>query len=371
MIKVAIIQRILPHYRIPFFEDLFYLAEKKNIQISLYYGQGTKEEKSKGDEVSWDKGIQIKNKYLKVKNKYLNYQPCFFASRKADLIITEQATRNLLTPLLLAFKKNQQKIALWGHGKNFQDKNAKSKNEVVKQRFNKKVDYFFAYNDLSKKVMIENGIEENKITSVMNSIDTDLLKNDLANVTNTEISNFMKSHQLTEGKTAVFCSSMYPEKLLEDLIEASNQITKKIPKFKLLMIGSGPDLPIVQNAANENEHIIYLGKLYGKEKALAYRCSDIMMNPGLVGLNILDSFIAEIPMITTDYPFHSPEIDYLVNHENGILCSKTDYVNTITDLLSNHKLTTLKSGCYKSAQLYTIKNMANNFLSGIQKCLQY
>ena len=44
-----------------------------------------------------------------------------------------------------------------------------------------------------------------------------------------------------------------------------------------------------------------------------------MINPGLVGLSIIDSFAAGIPIITTTSKIHSPEISYLQHNYNGLI----------------------------------------------------
>jgi glycosyltransferase involved in cell wall biosynthesis len=94
--------------------------------------------------------------------------------------------------------------------------------------------------------------------------------------------------------------------------------------------------------------------------------------PGLVGLAVLDSFALQTPTVTTHYPFHSPEIEYLENGVNGIIAANTlqDYAQAVTDLLQNDaKRRQLVEGCKISATKYTIDQMVNNYAGGILKCL--
>lgn len=44
----------------------------------------------------------------------------------------------------------------------------------------------------------------------------------------------------------------------------------------------------------------------------------VFLMPGLVGLAILDAGAAGLPLVTTDYPWHSPEIAYLDPGVNGL-----------------------------------------------------
>jgi hypothetical protein len=53
--------------------------------------------------------------------------------------------------------------------------------------------------------------------------------------------------------------------------------------------------------------------------------------PGLVGLVIIDNFVTQLPMFTTDNNnnIHSPEVSYLQNDVNGVMTANTldDYVD--------------------------------------------
>ena len=62
-----------------------------------------------------------------------------------------------------------------------------------------------------------------------------------------------------------------------------------------------------------------MGFLDLKSKAPWFAISDLMINPGLVGLSIIDSFAAGLPIITTNISTHSPEISYLQNNYNGLI----------------------------------------------------
>lgn len=95
--------------------------------------------------------------------------------------------------------------------------------------------------------------------------------------------------------------------------------------------------------------------------------------PGLVGLVVLDSFALQTPMISTDYPFHSPEIEYLEDKKNGLIVPNNldTYSSSVAQLLLDEmKLSKLKSGCRAAAAKYNLSQMVDNFTMGIKCCLQ-
>jgi glycosyltransferase involved in cell wall biosynthesis len=96
--------------------------------------------------------------------------------------------------------------------------------------------------------------------------------------------------------------------------------------------------------------------------------------PGLVGLVVVDSFALGVPLVTTDYPFHSPEIDYLKDGENGSIVHCGDdaapYANAVVELLRKpERIAVLKDGAVRSAEQHTIETMATSFADGVMRCL--
>jgi len=121
-----------------------------------------------------------------------------------------------------------------------------------------------------------------------------------------------------------------------------------------------------------NDWAHYLGVRNGVEKVRALAACDIMLNPGLVGLGILDSFVCGVPLVTTDCGLHSPEVAYLKSGKNGLMTGDRmeTYVEAVIDLLeSPARLQELSSGCRSSAIEYSVLNMARNFADGVERCL--
>jgi glycosyltransferase involved in cell wall biosynthesis len=98
----------------------------------------------------------------------------------------------------------------------------------------------------------------------------------------------------------------------------------------------------------------------------------VMLNPGMVGLGILDSFVAKLPMVTSMCGSHSPEIAYLENGVNGLMtvADVNHYADAVVDLLKDEtKYRTLQEGCARSAENISLPKMANRFCDGIERCL--
>ncbi|MEN9855354.1 MAG: hypothetical protein RLZZ157_480 [Pseudomonadota bacterium] len=182
--------------------------------------------------------------------------------------------------------------------------------------------------------------------------------------------------QLVDGSAnvGVFVGGLYKEKRLEFLIAACDLIRSAVPDFHVIVIGTGPDAHILEAAAALRPWLHILGPKFGMEKTELVSLGKVWLMPGLVGLAILDSFAYELPLITTDLPYHSPEIDYLEDGVNGVIVRESDsaanYARAVIQLLQDDVLhQKLVTGGIASRTKYSIEEMARRFSEGVISAL--
>jgi len=373
MKNVTIIQRVLPHYRLPFFRKMHGNLRENDINMKLIYGQeypGTVPQTVPLDE-PW--AFKVRNTYLKIPGIELVWQPCLKNIKGSDLIVIEQANRLVVNYLLLSgLAAKKSKIAFWGHGKNLQLANTNGMREPFKRFFVNKADWWFAYTEMSAKFVEERGFPRNKITIVNNSIDTVSLATACNDITDEDISRVKKEIGINSANVCVYCGGMYGEKKLHFLIESCLLLREMIPDFHMIFIGDGPLQQLISDACASHSWMHYVGPKYGNERVPYLKTAKAILMPGPVGLVVIDSFMACVPLITTHIPFHGPEIYYLENNKNGVI---TNYeVNAYASevacyLRSPEKQDQLKKGCAESSRFYSMDNMVNNFTSGVTACL--
>jgi len=371
MKTVIVLERALKKYRVPFYELLRSRLAGAGILLKLIHGKEEGQEIGKRDTGYLEWAIEMKNLYLPFG---FIWQPCARQLKNADLVIIEQANRFLLNYVLM-FKRlfSPQRIAFLGHGLTLQKPRASVSN-VFKKLMIKNVDWWFAYTQEVAKFIISRGFPADKVTVFQNTIDTRVLLEVKERLTQDSLDVIKKKISLGDGPVGIFCGGMYPEKRIQFLLAACKNIKRYFPAFEMIFLGGGPDAHLVIESSRKNSWIHYIGPCFGEEKVPYFMLADIFLMPGLVGLGVLDSFVFGTPMATTDYPFHSPEIGYIKNGENGII-TRNDlqgYVNGIKDILNDkNKLDELKSGCKKSAGEYTLEKMVDRFADGIERCLNY
>jgi glycosyltransferase involved in cell wall biosynthesis len=373
--KVVIFQYRLLHYRVKLFEKMRTLLAARDIDLHVVYAQPAPRELSRNDEGQLSWATKVKNTYIDIGGKDLVWQPFPSEMKDADLVIVMQENRILSNyPLLHSRFWSRRKIAYWGHGKNFQSVIPSGFREKWKNIMITKIDWWFAYTQLTVDILLKANYPENKITRLDNAIDTSSFKADLATWSEDEVINSKNQLGISQmAPVALYCGSLYPEKRLELLIKSSDLVREKIPDFCLLVIGNGPSMSLMQEAAKTRPWLHLLGTCSGVKKALYFRMADLMLNPGLVGLHIVDAFCSGLVMITTETARHSPEVAYLRNGENGIYAgdSPAEYSKAVIDVISDSaRLNLMKQAALADSEKYTIDNMVTNFVNGIESALK-
>jgi glycosyltransferase involved in cell wall biosynthesis len=366
--KVLIIQEHMPAFRVPFYERLRELLAGRGVELRLVYAPNQRNTFLKG-ELEWAEPVPIR--WIGP----LGWQPVLGLCRGCDLVVIQQETKYAVNPLLQAWSAlGGPKVAYWGHGKNFQKAAENGIGGFVKNLLAKRVDWWFAYNDLSAKVVAGLGFPCERITSVGNAVDTAGMRKRLETLDPSEVSALREAHGIRSQNIAVYTGGLYPNKRIGFLLEAAAKIREAIPDFELIIIGGGPQRAKVAEAARQNPWIHDIGPKDDHGKVPFWAMAKLLLMPGLVGLVVVDSFALGVPLVTTDYPFHSPEIDYLRDGENGcvVACGEdsSGYADGVVALLRDpQRITALKEEAIRSSGLHTIEHMAENFANGVMRCL--
>lgn len=373
MKQVLIIQAVIKQYRVPFYDVLARILADQDVSLKVLYSDPNEVEARKGDNSELGPAIGTKVSGYWFASGRLLWQPVFRDVWKSDLIIVECANKHLINPVLLLLSKMRvTKTAFWGHGRNRQGDSG-AFTERLKRLMVKFPEWWFAYTEGTGEYVAAAGFPRDRITNVQNSIDTSAFRDALSSVTGGQITDVRRSWGISQNAfVGLFCGSLYPHKKLEFLIEAAQIVKSQLPDFHLLIVGTGPQRDVLDAASRQHDWIHPLGARFDHEKATLFKCADVFLMPGLVGLSILDSFTAGLPLLTTDIPIHSPEIEYLKQNFNGAITpfEPKAYAQAIVQLANDPpRLARLRDGARRSASLYGIEAMAASFAEGVLRCL--
>jgi L-malate glycosyltransferase len=374
MKKVVICQHRLLHYRVKFFDKLREECAKRDIELILVHGQATERELTKQDEgyLSW--ALKVKNKILALGRRDIIWQPLPVNKGEVDLIILMQENRILSNyQVLLNSLWSDYKVAYWGHGANFQSDSPNGILERWKKLLIHAVDWWFAYTDVTVEILRSQGYASDQITCLNNAIDNKEFASLIEGIDNSQVDNYLNEHGLSSSDhIAIYCGSLYPDKKIDYMISAADQVKAELPSFQLVVIGDGPSAKEIIEAAKTRNWLKWLGVRKGLEKAIVFKAADVVFNPGAVGLHVLDAFSSGTPMITTKDAKHGPEISYLKDGVNGMLVSgePREYANAVISLLKDKALLNkISRNALDDAAFFSLDNMVVNFVNGVDRCL--
>jgi glycosyltransferase involved in cell wall biosynthesis len=362
----------MPQWRLDFFDRLRGTLDQCGIELNVMYGRLQNENASKRDEVTLSWGIFRDNSVLHTRFGDIVWQPAMDLAWNHDLVIVNQHNRLVVNHALMALRPlHRFKLGLWGHGVNLQDR-ADSAGNRMKRMLMRRCDWWFAYTEGVKRTVTANGFPEERITVVQNAIDTAGLATAYQALPADAGALVRRDLGIADGPVGIYCGGMYAEKRIPFLIEAASALRQREPGFHLIVVGDGPDGRIVREFAATHPWVHPVGPLFGVERVPYFAAADVFLMPGLVGLAVLDSFALETPMITTNYPYHSPEIEYLVNGENGFITANDlgSYVDRVASLLAApRELSALRAGCRASYPWYSLEEMVRRFAGGVTSAL--
>lgn len=362
------------HYRVPLFERMHRLCAALGIQLDIVYGQPSTVDELRGDFAELSCGLKIRNRYWSVFGRELVWQRLPESIYVADMVILPQENRILSNyPMLLRRMAFEGALAYWGHGRNFQSRSPSGLRERWKKATLNRVDWWFTYTNLSALTVQQNGVPEHSITVLNNSIDTRLFRDDLAAVSPGMLADLRQQYGVDlSAPVGLYCGSLNDEKRLDVLVAATDKIRAAHPNFHLFVLGAGPGAPYIAEAFRSRPGRHYVGETRGIKKAGYFKLAHVILNPGLVGLSIVDAFCAGLPLVTMEGSKHSPEIAYLHNEVNGLITkdSVDAYADRVISLFHEHQNRfILSANAAAAAQQYSIENMAENFVNGIAECL--
>jgi glycosyltransferase involved in cell wall biosynthesis len=147
------------------------------------------------------------------------------------------------------------------------------------------------------------------------------------------------------------------------VIDSSFELQRRIPDFRLLVIGEGSERERLQQKYKDSG-VIFVGRKEGKEKATYLRVSTILMIPRGIGLVALDGISAKVPIVSLKGNFHGPESVYLIDGESVYFANSEEAFVEKCELLIRQSQNVLSEPNYQQIE-YSVQEMAEAFFNAI------
>ncbi|PZF11071.1 hypothetical protein DEJ25_11870 [Curtobacterium sp. MCPF17_011] len=361
--RFAIVQEYIPAYRVRLFESMAAAAAANGDELLVYAGApaGSLAQRNDGVEGQpWSR--RIRQREFRVSGRRITLRMLPKAVRRADLIVVEQARRNLDLPMLLLWPGTARKVAMWGHGEDVV-KTPTSFERIYSIALLRRAAWFFAYTASGVDWAARIGIDRSKTTVLRNSIDVVQLRRDLDEVRPSV------DHVPFQ---AAFIGGLDASKRIAELIEIATLIKDVQPGFRLVVVGDGELRDSVLAACEQFAWIDYRGTLSGESKARVLLESDVLLLPGRVGLVALDSLVAGRPIVTLSSSLHAPEYEYLDPQETCLVAESVEEAARQTSALlaDRRALAAMQTRCQEAAASYSVEDMTSRFLGGLERAIK-
>ncbi|MDP4175501.1 MAG: glycosyltransferase family 4 protein [Bacteroidota bacterium] len=322
---IYVIQRELPHYRIPFFLELSKLADIKVLYCKSSFDTANTKVAGRYQDACKDDIFHRVKGLFPTLNPYVSYlcTTWLIIKDRPSIIIHEMSLSIINVYFIpLIAKLLNIKLIWWGHGYNRFDKTGnlilKRKLRILLHRSSKAS---IVYSQKGKLFLTEFGIDPKKIFVAWNTTDTkEFERCSLLNIP--ALSKEIKNPEGNREISFVYIARLIKEKKPLFVAELFLRLAVKYSRCKFHIIGSGPEENYLNRllASRRYENIYFHGAITDTRIIATILSScDAMISPGYLGLNIIDALANGIPVIAVkdgiSGVFHSPEIEYIENEE--------------------------------------------------------
>lgn len=290
--SVGLIQRVLPNYRAPFFNNL---GKACKGGLGVFTGQPRPEEIIKTinqlDHASVTQGVNWhlfhESLYLCIQLGLLNW----LKTLDPDVLIVEANPRYLRTPAAERWmhRKNRPVIG-WGLGAPSLSGPLSSIRRFFRQRFIQQFDALITYSQTGAEEYAQLGFPKGRIFVAVNA------------VTPPPSHPLPQRPELREDQNPIvlFVGRLQERKKVDNLIKACQNLSPNIQP-ELVIVGEGPDRQRLEDLAQEvYPKTTFTGALYQEALEKHFQAADIFVLPGTGGLAIQQAMSYGLPIIAAE-----------------------------------------------------------------------
>jgi len=258
---------------------------------------------------------------------FLSFRDAFRRIGVPSVVLAEESPRSVSLPFLLRHARRLGSgRVLWGH---FSSLNRRfDPRHHVRDRYRlmlaRRVEACACYTD-GVADMLRPFVPSERLFVARNTIDMEPLVRQYDGLAPEGRDSVRRRLGMDRDEAVLFfMGRLVPEKGTTLLLETFDLLRRDRPAT-LVVVGDGPERESMEAwcAARSLDRVRFLGALSDEEAAPYLFASDVALMPGYLGLIINHAFAFGLPVVSRADPdgvlFHSPEVEYVRNGENGIL----------------------------------------------------
>jgi glycosyltransferase involved in cell wall biosynthesis len=316
-IRVAVLQRILPGYRLELFRRL---SASPGIELRVFIGDDIPNTKwrSAGD-LSGVDVRKLETRFIRLKSRLMPWHRGLrngLEEFRPDVVVTEGESNFLSYLQALWYRRSHRSVKLihWGGGGIPGQVNIP---ESIDSRFKlymqKKFDGMLVYSTFCRNWLVDAGHSADRISVAVNVGNTVQHLSAAEGVQETQ-SEARERLGLADKFTVLYVGAMDANKRPGALLDIAGLVDSLA--FNFVLAGAGPEVePLKRRADAEDLDNVYVVGRVSDELALYYRAADVVVIPGRGGIVISEAMAWRLPVVV--HEADGTELDLVSNGETG------------------------------------------------------
>jgi len=356
---VLIVQPYVPGYRVPFFEGLRSTLTEDDIECTVIAGRPDGAQKLRADATAPPWLIQRNDRTINVRGIQISDIAHGHDFSRYDAIVASAAGTSVdAYRALVGAGRKKRAVGLWGHIDSYVAPANPIDLRLEKWQM-RRADRVFAYTPSGARFAERFGITPEKITTVMNSVDVSGLVSNAP--TKEECEAFRSTHGCSGRPVFAFWGGLDESKRIGFLAEMLDELWLLDRSIHLFVGGKGADEPLLAAAVARGQ-VTLLGFIGALEKRILGAIAEAVLMPGRIGLIAVETLALGVPILTTTWPFHAPEFEYLVEGESVYVLD--DDSVAFAAAMADWRRSDAEVWAYP-----TVGDMVANFASGVKQML--
>ncbi|WP_171041343.1 glycosyltransferase [Sinomonas susongensis] len=362
--KVAIVQPYVPTYRVAFFEGLRARLAEQGVDLIVVADDPDGAQSGRNDAADLPWVEHFSQRRIRVGSRTVRLGTAYRFWKRCDAVVVGHLGSSLDTNLALALSSLRgPKVGVWGHiGSYVRDANPVD--AWVERWQVRRAGHVFAYTPGGARLAVELGADPSRVTTVMNTIDTAVLEGAVESVDDRQARELLAAAgPIDRRRTFAFIGGLDASKRIGFLAEALDRIWDEDQTVRVLVAGRGEEESLLGSAVDRGQAVL-LGYADAWIKAALGRATRAILMPGRIGLIAVDALALGLPVLSTSWPYHAPESEYLTPGES--LLQSDDSPEAYARLVLDEVRTaprTLPRG------YPTLDGMIENFSAGVLRLL--
>jgi glycosyltransferase involved in cell wall biosynthesis len=375
-LRVAVLQRVLPAYRLRVFDKL---QRENHWNVRCLIGEDLPDSKVRSaSSFSGLDVVKLPTSYLKIGQQVLtNHKGLCNALNifQPDVIVCEGESNLLsyLKAVMYRIKRRHVPLVHWSLGE-IPGRKARTSDWVrnsAKKGLLSLFDAFIVYSSFGKKALVNLGCKEEEVFVAVNVGD---VESALKNVQRLEMEaeRFRLDMGLGTEFVFLYVGSMEPEKRLDVLLEAMTRLKKE--RLRLVIVGGGEQEIELQSKAKilGLDKVHFCGYANGDALAKHYLSCDAFVLPGRGGMVLSEAMAYGLPTVV--YKADGTEFDLIKHGNNGLhlqIGDAEDIANALSRLSSDSEASKKMGQCGRELvqNEYNLNRMVKNVTDSVEYAL--